>query len=113
MIKSYTITVLRPGYDCTMGGESSKFDRFIAVLSDADGEAILKTQRDATPILVLENHVPNAIRLRPLKSQQRGWVMFGGNYAKGDSSFGDAVAKVMRSKVRCYDPVAIHDRVEN
>jgi len=115
-IQYHSVSVLYGSrtYDCTNGGLSSKHERFLVALSDADGEALKRERADdhPTPILVLEQHVPGAIRVRPLKSEQSKWVMFGGNYAKGDSSFGEAVAKLLGTRVRMYDPVAIHDRVE-
>ena len=109
----YSIQVLRGSYDCSNGGLSSNNDNFIAVTDEAVGEELAKSSK--LPILVLENHVTDAVRLRPLKSQYPKGVgpMFGSQYAKGDSSFGNAVAAVVGSKVRMYDPVAIHDRFES
>lgn len=119
-INAFSISILRPHYngepsDCTNGGVSSKHDRFVAVLSEADGMVALEEQsryQTGNPILVLEQHVPGAVRLRPLRAFVPGWVMFGGNYARGDSRFGEAVAALLGTQVRMYDPVAIHDRVE-
>lgn len=114
---AYNIQVLRGGYDCSNGGLSSTNDTFLAVTDEERGEELAKEPNRKIPILVLENHVPNAVRLRPLKSQYPGGghvgPMFGSQYAKGDSSFGEAVARVLGSKIRMYDPVAIHDRFES
>ncbi len=65
--------------------------------------------------MVLQQHEPGAVSLRPLTVPvgRQGDVgpMVGGNYAVGDRAFNEAVERLLGTKF--YGAVAIHDRFES
>ena len=94
----------RNGYDCTNGGVSARFDRLYVEIPDTPFEP-----RNGEPVMVLEQHHPGCLRLRP--KDERRWCMFGGNFAHtSDSRFNEACERLLGH--RRYGAVAIHDRIE-
>ena len=94
--------------DCTNCGVAAKSDRLLVI---GDGDTPPDTL--SLPVMVLQQHEPGAVSLRPLEGDPYGGIgpMAGGNYAVGDSKFNEAVEKLLGTKF--YGAVAIHDRFES
>jgi hypothetical protein len=102
-----TVTILRLPYDCTNGGVSSKHDKLLVI-----GAGDAAPHDAAYPVMVLTQHAPGQVSLRPLHDEPgRVGPMAGGNYAAGDKAFNQAVEKLLGAKF--YGAVAIHDRFES
>lgn len=102
--KGMIVNVLRPAYDCTNGGVSSKHDRMFLV---GEGVAEIFEERPELPTLVLLKRFIGGreyLRAEPIGGEEpRPWYMFGGNFITcSDSRFQDI----------CQYPIPIHDRKE-
>jgi hypothetical protein len=101
-----SVDVLRsPGCDCTNGGESSRFDRFILTWDDGQAAGGMFALGFDMPELVLvrdECFGEERLRAIPRELVERHvWTMFGGNFCWcSDSRFPSRA------------PIKIHDRVE-
>ena len=96
--------------DRSNGGVSRTNDTLLVI------EAGAAAPLDATmPVMVLVQHAPGAVSLRPLHHtpSSKGEVgpIAGGNLAVGDKRFNEAVQKLLGTKF--YGAVAIHDRFES
>lgn len=110
------------GGNCSNGGVSSSADRLTLV--NVDGP--FAPSEDAPPALLVEGHLPGALRIIPAEECPEtgvGYVpikpkgalgpMAGGTYAgTSDGRFGEAVAKLKGGPSYGVGPVAFHDRFE-
>lgn len=101
------------GYDCTLGGVSSKHKDLLVVNVEGPFEPAADL-----PAVILERHVPGCLRIVPAVREgskwvrASGWWMFGGNFAHtSDSRFGEAARALLGTEF--YGAVAVHDRQEN
>lgn len=105
------------GYNCTLNGVSSKFNRLCVVNVDGPFEPSADC-----PAVLLESHVPGCVRIVPaIESKEYKDVyfhdkdkhaMFGGNYgACSDSRFAAKCEQLVGGGF--YGAVAIHDRYES
>lgn len=112
------VSVHRSQSDCTNNGASSKHWNLMVFTTEDEGEAYKKANQGRAgyrPVFVLEQHYPGSCRVRPLKSDKptgHAGPMFGGNYCDGDSTFKEAVKKVLGG-THPYGAVPIHDRFES
>lgn len=108
-IRAISVNVLRPNYDCTNGGVSSRYDKLYVVCPDGNFEFDF----DNAPDNLMRIHVrliggKTVYSLQPMRPCSTGCVgwMAGGNYAAScDSRFGELIGGM-------YGAVAIHDRQE-
>lgn len=115
-MKGMLVFVLRSASDCTNGGITSKYDKFILVNSPLTPEIKIPEifeESDRCPTLVLfheyysgMNGQPFKYRCRPLIDSPEGQTdyMFGGNYV--DCSDG------RMSRIGLDRPIPVHDRSE-
>lgn len=104
---SHNVTVLRPNYDSTNGGLSSKNDSLL-VLEPTEQKPITSS----LPLFRL-SAIQGHPHIRPLTWDSRlCGPMAGGNYATGDSRFGEAVGRMLGTGP-FYSAVSIHDRFES
>ena len=121
-MKGLLLHLLRPvGYpDCTNGGVSAKHDSLILVGTYQDGELwplprgsqVFEVDDEHPAVVMVESKLKGALpHLVPFGEAGRHRVMFGGNYASGDSRFGDLVEKIFDGP-RCVSALPVHDRFE-
>lgn len=98
----YSVEVLRPNYDCTNNGVSSRHDRMLLVVDEDDVPA----EVNGTPTLVFVRRIicgEPYMHAKPV-SAGSAHTMMGGNFVYScDSRF--------RREISQY-PIPIHDRIE-
>lgn len=95
------VEVLRPNYDCTNGGVSSRHDRMILVVDEED----VPSEINGTPTLVLVRRVIAGQPYMHVKPVSAGssHTMMGGNFVYSCDS---------RFRELAQYPLPIHDRIE-
>jgi hypothetical protein len=103
------------GYNCTLNGVSSQFNRLCVVNVDGPFEPTADC-----PAVLLESHHPGCVRLVPAAETEqfkgvylklKGHASAGGNFGStSDSRFAAKCEEL--AQVQFYGAVAIHDRYE-